>query len=158
MTHSFTHRPSPFSLFAGSRLRCRGGGGGVGGSMCEISEVIVTEVAELRPLRRLVGFKPPLICRLFPDWRTVFISKLCYLQLWQHSLGTTCAEAQRVLPQLLFASQHWIKSKTNSITLWSTASELISPTIHSKSNVKANKVIKRNVFMWLISQTNQNKK
>lgn len=66
------------------------GGGEV--SICKISEVIVTKIAKLRLLQRLAGLTPALICRLIMTLTlTLFITKLCCLQSWGYSLGTTCA-------------------------------------------------------------------
>lgn len=61
----FSPSPLPSPL-----LQTQGWSGGER-SICEISEVIVTKVAELRLLQSLVGLEPALICRLFWDAHAV---------------------------------------------------------------------------------------
>lgn len=52
----------------------------------------------------------------------------------------------QMLLQLIISSWQWIKTNTSQHDYTSTTSELIWPTIYSKSNVKTNKVIKTRLY------------
>lgn len=113
-------------------------------SICKISEVTVTQVAELRLWQSLAGLKPALICRLFLRLaHCIYYSAMMFAALRLQPRYSICCDFNCCCSKL-FHLDNILKQIQVSMIMWTpTTTELILPTIHSKGNVKTNNVIKQ---------------